>query len=307
MRSSYLFLRELSIMSHPVGQKILVTGATGDIGRRLVAQLSRDGHPVVAMCRKPEQIADFEQHGIEAVFGDLGKPATLAKALQGCDRMFLLTVAGRAQQEHGRHGVEAAQAAGIRHVVHLSTGDANPNSPIPWANAPAHTDVVLKQRSGSWTILRPSAFMQNLVQSAAPIKKGVFPQTAGRGVLAWIDTEDIARVAATVLTSEGHESKEYYLTGPELLTMSDIASHLTAVLNYPVRHLHLPGPLFFLALRAGGLDSWTARGLVHQFIDVVRKGHDFGDLITDTVHVLTGTPARSVREYLADNRAAFAR
>lgn len=291
---------------HPA-QKILVTGATGDIGRRVVARLQALGQPVVAMCRKPEQIEEFQKQGVEAVFGDLSEPSTLVEALQGCDRMFLLTVAGRAQQEHGRHGVEASQAAGVDHVVHLSTADANPNSEIPWANAPAHTDVALKQRSGSWTILRPSAFMQNLVQSAAPIKKGLFPQTGGRGVVGWIDTEDIARVAVKVLTSGGHEGKEYYLTGPELLTMSDVAARLASVLHHPVRYLHLPAPLFFLALRVGGLDTWTARGLVHQFVQVVRNGHDLGDLVTDTVHVLTGTPARSLREYLVENRAAFAR
>lgn len=295
------------MMSEFVGQKILVTGATGDIGCQVVRLLKDQGHPVVALCRRQEQVEDFREQGVEAVLGDLGRPESLGPALDGCDRLFLLTVAGQDQREHGRNGVQAAQAAGIRHVVHLSTGDMNPNSAIPWAHAPAHTDVTLKQRTGEWTILRPSAFMQNLLQSAAPIKKGVFPQTAGRGELAWIDTYDIARVAVTVLTEDGHHGKEYYLTGPELLRMKDVAATLSSVLKYRVRHLHLPGPVFFLALRASGVNAWMARGLVHQFIDVVRHGMDFGDYLSDTVQVLTGTPARSLREYLELNREAFSR
>ena len=284
-----------------------MTGATGSIGRQLVRLLHERGEPVVAMCRRSDQVLTYQGEGVESVLGDLGHPDSLSSAMAGCDRVFLLTAAGPDQHEHGRNGVEAAAEAGVDHLVHLSTGDANPNSAIPWANAPAYTDVLVKQHAGEWTILRPTAFMQNLLLSADPIKKGYLPQTSGRGAVAWIDTADVAKVAATVLTAAGHHAKEYYLTGPELLSMPEITTLLSAVVGHPVRYAHLPGPLFFLALRAAGLDSWTARGLVHQFVDVVRRGHDFGALATDTVKTLTADEPRSLREFLADHRAVFTR
>lgn len=225
--------------------------------------------------------------------------------MAGCDRVFLLTSGVPSQRVHGRNAVEAAVAAGVRRVVHLSTADANPASAIPWASAPAFTDALLKASGLDWTLLRPSAFMQNILQSSAPIRRGLLPQTSGRGKVGMIDSYDIAAVAARVLAEPGHEHRDYVLTGPELLSMPDVAATLSTVLHRRVRYLHLPGPLFFLVLRLSGQDRWWARGLVRQFVDVVRHGHDNGDVMTDTVQALTGSRPRSFGEFVTRNREVF--
>lgn len=292
--------------TQPTDPAVLVTGATSGIGRNLVRMLADAGEPVRALCRRQEQVDEFRADGVDAVLGDLGDPDSLRAAMSGADRLFLLTAPVRTQQAHGRTAVHAAAASGVRRVVHLSTADANPRSDIPWASAPAHTDALLEASGLGWTLLKPTAFMQNLLQSAAPIKRGLLPQTSGAGATGWIDTHDIAAAAARVLIDPGHEGQEYVLTGPELLSVPDIAAQLTAVTGRRVRYLHLPTPLFYALLRATGNDAWTARGLCHQFVDVLREGRDHGEVLTDTVRVLTGREPRTFRQFAEQHRATFA-
>ena len=294
-------------MDAPLHERILVTGATGGIGRQLVDRLTVAGAPVVAMCRRQKQIDDFAAQGITAVRGDLEDTASLQAAMAGADRLFLLTFPGPTQRQQGRNAVEAAVAAGVRRVVHLSTADANPRSAIPWAAAPAATDELLKASALEWTLLKPTAFMQNLAQSALPIRYGLLPQTSGRGQVGWIDTADIAAVATEVLLHDGHQNRELILTGPQLLSMPQVAAELSTVIGHRVRYVHLPSRVFSTLLRLSGTDVFTARGLRHQFVDVFRNGQDDGAVMTDTVHAVTGTPPRSIRDFAQSHRELFAR
>lgn len=287
------------------GGAVLVTGATSGIGSELVRLLADAGEPVRALCRRQQQVDAFRSAGVDAMLGDLDDPASLPAALVGVDRLFLLTAPLRTQQAHGRAAVQAATAAGTRRVVHLSTADANPRSVIPWASAPAHTDALLKASGLDWTLLKPTAFMQNLLQSAPTIRRGLLLQTSGEGATGWIDTLDIAAVAARVLVEPGHDGREYVLTGPELPSVPDIATQLTAVTGRRVRYLHLPSGLFYGLLRATGNDAWTARGLVHQFVDVLRKGHDNGHVHTDTVRLLTRQEPRTFHHFAERHLATF--
>lgn len=288
-----------------ISGRILVTGATGGVGGQVVTMLHDAGTDLLAMCRRQQQVDEFEQRGIGAVLGDLSDPSSLESALEGVDTMFLLTTAQRRQAEFGRNAVRGAERAGVRRVVHLSSGDASPSSDVPWAAAPARTDALLRVSSLRWTLLKPSAFMQNLFDSAPAIRRGLLPQPTGEGVAGWIDTEDIARVASRVLVEDGHEQKEYLLTGPELLAMRDIAATLADVLEHPVRFVDLPGPAFRLLLLASGLDAWTARGVTNQFAHVVRRGTDNVTELTDRVMTLTGRPPRSFEEFARLHRHRF--
>ena len=284
---------------------VLVTGATGGIGRQVVTGLADAGEPVRALCRRQQQVDAVRDRGVDAVLGDLGDPASLRAAVEGADRLFLLTFPGASQRQHGRNAVEAALAAGVQRVVHLSTADANPASAIPWASAPACTDALLQASPVAWTLLRPAAFVQDFLESAAGIRRGVLPQTSGRGVTGWIDTADIAAVAVRVLVEGGHEGRTHVLTGPELLSLPAVADQLSAVLGRRVRSVRLPSPLFCALLRATGDDAFTAAGLRHQFRDVVRHGRDDGDVFTETVRAITGRAPRSSAEFVEENRQAF--
>ncbi|KTR04721.1 NmrA family NAD(P)-binding protein [Curtobacterium luteum] len=281
---------------------IAVTGATGDVGGLTVERLLDAGARVRAIVRRPEQVDAFTARGVDARLADLGDRVALTAALDGVDQLFLVTAATPRQAEHGRTAVDAARAAGVRAVVHLSGGDAAEHSPVPWAAAIRQVDEAVRASGLERTILHPSGFMTNLVASGPAIRRGVFPQTMGRGVIGWIDTADIAAVAAAVLLRGEHTGAEPVLTGPELLDGRGVAAGLAAGLGRPVRYLHLPSRVFRTVLRASGVDAWQAEGLRQQFGRVARRGLDGVDAFTDEVERIIGVQPRSLADWAGRHR-----
>ncbi|NQW90322.1 NmrA family NAD(P)-binding protein [Curtobacterium sp. VKM Ac-2861] len=284
---------------------ITITGATGDVGGKTLEQLRGMGATVRAVARRPEQIAKFEKQGIQAALSTLDDLPSLTRVFEGSDQVLIVTAGGKEQALHGRNAVLAAKQAGVRAIVHLSTGDANPASSVPWARAPWHTDELIKMSGLEYTILHPSAFMQNLTQFAIPIKRGFFPQTTGRGAVAWTDTNDIARVAATILHNGQHSGSEPLITGPVSLTSREVADIFSKVLGRRIRYVHLPSRVFAGIIRLGGGDAWTAEGLRQQFARVVRHGLDHAGDRSDDVQKITGTPATSLEAWVRANRNSF--
>ncbi len=281
---------------------IAVTGATGDVGGQAVERLRAAGARVRAVVRRPDQVEAFTARGVEARLADLGDRAALTEALVGVDQLFLVTAATPRQAEHGRTAVGAARSAGVRAIVHLSGGDAAEHSPMPWAAAIWQVDEAVRASGLERTILHPSGFMTNLVASGPAIRRGVFPQTMGRGVIGWIDTADIAKVAATVLLRGEHTGAEPVLTGPELLDGHGVARGLSDGLDRRVRYLHLPSRVFRALLWAGGVDAWQAEGLRQQFGRVARRGLDGVAAFTDEVELITGEPPRSLAGWARSHR-----
>lgn len=271
----------------------LVTGATGDIGGTLVKALSGAGAAFRVMCRRAEQVDDFAKRGVEAVRGDFTDPDGLRAALSGCEQLFLLPPVTPDMAEQACRAVDVAREVGVRHIVKISAADANPRSPVPWAAAHARSDVHLRDSGLAWTVLKPACFMTNLLATAPLIRRGVLPGTSGRGGTSWIASEDIAVAAARVLRDPaiqggaGQDGRNYLLTGTPPLSFPQVAAIITDELGHRVRYVHLPAPMMYLGVRAGGSPRWMARGLVHQFADVVRHGldgvrahsGDLGDLI----------------------------
>ncbi|MEW1956306.1 NAD(P)H-binding protein [Kineococcus sp. NPDC059986] len=291
--------------------RVLVTGATGAIGRSLLHELTATGTSLRVTGRRPEQVRAFTERGLDAVPADLDDPASLRTAMADCDVLFLNTPPGPRQFRQNRDAVDAAAAAGVEHVVKVSASDANPRSAIPWARDHALADAHLARSGLTWTRLEPGAFFTNLLVEAAAIRRGWLPQTSGHGATAWIDVPDIAAVAARVLTDPGTrggaggEGRAYRLTGEVPLSYPEVADGLSSALGHRVRYVHVPAPVFHAVLRASGVPAWQARGLVHQFVDVVRRGADDGRRCTTAVPDLLGRPARTVADFARDHRAAL--
>ncbi|WP_369068651.1 NAD(P)H-binding protein [Kineococcus terrestris] len=289
--------------------RVLVTGATGDVGTALVDELTRLGTPFRVLARRPGQVRGFTERGVDAVEGSFEDPAGLREALRGCEQLFLNTPPSPHQFRWNRDAVDAAVAAGVRHVVKVSASDANPRSAIPWARDHALADEHLRRSGLAHTVLRAGAFTKNLLVEAAAVRRGWLPQTSGHGATAWVDVADVAAVAARVLTDPavrggtGEDGRTYLLTGDRPLSYPEVAEVLTQVLGHRVRYLHVPAPLFHGVLRASGVPAWQARGLVHQFVDVVRRGHDGGRRCSDDVLDLLGRPARTVADFAREHRA----
>lgn len=295
-------------VSAPRVPTILVTGATGDVGGALVELLDELGAPFTVMCRRQDQLDAFAARGIPGVHGDFADASTLQGAMEGCEQLFLLPPSGTEQFARDRDAIDAAVAAGVRHVVKVSTADASPESAIPWARDHALADAYLESSGLAWTRLQPAAFMKNLLTEASAIRRGFLPQTSGHGATAWIDAPDIAAAAARVLTDSsrqggaGQAGRSYILTGTPATSYPQIAEMMTDLLGRRVRYLHAPAPLMYLILRLTGSPRWEARGLIHQFVDVVRRGHDNARLTTNDLTELIERPPTSLPAYITAHR-----
>ena len=282
---------------------ILVTGSTGKVGQQLVAALKAKGVAFKALARSEASFNALSALGVEAVKGDLGDPASMKAALQGVDKLFLLSSASHFDRlEIG--AIEAAQAAGVKHVVKLSAGGASADSPNPLLRAHARAERALEDSGLAFTILRPSFFMQNWVAFFSQGIKAGQPVyvNAGEGRLAWIDTRDIADVAAAALTEPGHEGLVYDLTGDEALSYGEVAARLGKLLGRDVAYVPVPDSAAFQAMKGMGLDAWYAYGMValHQG---VRRG--LAEPTTGTVELVTAKAPRNIDAFLKESLGAF--
>lgn len=281
---------------------ILVTGSTGTVGGQLVSLLCAAGAPTRALVRSPEKADSLRGYDCEVAVGDLGDPASLARALDGADTAFLLSALGPDQPAQERSFVDAARRAGTAYVVKLSALGADGRTRIHRAHAAG--EAYLRESGLRWTILRPSFFFQNLLGSAATVQEqGALFSCTGTGASGDIDARDIAAVAAHVLTTEGHGGATYELTGPEAISYPQIAQRLSALLGREVRYVDLPAEDMRRGLLAGGLSEWRADALL-ELLAEVRAEHLAR--VTDDVRAATGRPPRGLEEFLRDHLSAFA-
>lgn len=281
---------------------ILVTGATGKIGQALCELLTAAKVPMRAMCRKEEQVVQLSAAGIAAVWADFENLASLREALHGCEKLFLVTPPVPAQRDWELRLVDVALEQGVQHIVHLSAADVNLGSPVPWARSHAEVEHYLRSKPVAQTILRPTGFMQNFLESARAIAQGVLPHVTGAGRVSYIDARDVAAVALRVLSEDGHDRATYYLTGPEALAVEDIASQLTAALGRVVRPIELTADAMVETLRKAGISAWFIDGMMAQFA-VIAGGYTTD--VTEEVQRLTGAKPRTFLEFAQASRAAF--
>ncbi|MDN3356534.1 NAD(P)H-binding protein [Actinomadura sp. DC4] len=282
---------------------ILVTGATGNIGRDLVRELGARGAAQRLLVRDPARAAGLPEEA-ERVVADLGEPATLAPAFAGADRMFLLTPG--IGTGHTGNALAAAKAAGVRHIVHLSSTNVLGDPMPPMGHWHHEREKMIRASGIPATFLRPNGFMLNALEWARSIREeGFVIDAIGPGRHASVDTADVAAVAALVLTEDGHEGREYSLTGDEALTVAeqaliiaetvgrDIEVRTAATTEEAVRSRFPDGAPPALAEAA-------AKTLALMRADTV-------GLRTDTVERLLGRPPRSFADWCARNAGAFRR
>ncbi|MET9336401.1 NAD(P)H-binding protein [Nonomuraea sp. NPDC003804] len=272
---------------------IVVTGATGSIGRALVSRLRESGADVLALVRRPEQ---GEALGVEYAVGDFERPSSVPMG----ERLFLNTAPWPNFARRHKEVIDRAAAAGVSQVVSVSVLGARPGAPLsggPHGEADAH----LRASGLPHTILQPVGFMQSLPGEVAD---GRFHGSYGTGRTGYIDTRDIADVAFALLTAPVGESATHVLTGPEALTQQEVAAQLSAALGRTVTYVDLSiEEMTEHARRRWGLPEATARELAEMMAAV--PDSDWSKT-TGTVADLAGHPPRSLADYLADHAADFA-
>jgi uncharacterized protein YbjT (DUF2867 family) len=275
---------------------ILVTGATGNVGRNVVEQLLDAGEQVRATSRNPER-ATFPE-GVEVVRADLAQPETLQPALDGVDKLFLFPAPG------GLTGfAEAAKLAGVEHIVLLSAMMVSFGKPNPVEQWHAAAERIVAESGAGWTYLRPTQFMANDLMWAGMINAdGTVRGAYGQAATAPVDERDIAAVAVAALREDGHEGKVYDLTGPESLTTVDRVRILGEVLGRELRFEELTREQGLQALSA-----YLPASVIEATFD-----HWAGTVGTTAptlpaVENVTGRPARTYADWATHHAAAFTR
>ncbi len=214
---------------------ILVFGATGHIGGDLISILSSQGVSAVAVARAPERARPLP--GIRWAKADLAEPASINGVFGGVKTMFLLTGNGPDLAALQVTAIRAAVKSGVEYVVKLSALGASSHSKSPIGRAHYEAEQALIGSGMRWAILRPHAFMQNLLdQTPAIVGEGRIFAASGDGKIPFVDTRDIAAVAAVTLTRSGHDGNKYILTGPEALSYFDVARILSETVGRAITY-----------------------------------------------------------------------
>jgi NAD(P)H dehydrogenase (quinone) len=282
---------------------ILVTGATGRVGYRLMEALADAHADVAAMVRVEARAADLPgtpQH-VVATFDD----PPPAEILRGFDRVFLLSPAIEEQAELETVFIDALVAAGHGpHVVKIAAdGFADPGCEVRFMLGHRQVAAHLDATGLPVTYVAPALYMEDLQALAGGMRKsGELSAPAGRGRVGFVAARDVATAAARVLTSAGHEGATYVLTGPEALRFKDVAAQVSAVFAREVGYTNQRPGRARQAMLAAGASQWQADGTLELF-DWIRQG---GANTTSTaVRQLTGAEPQPVQAWLEESRASF--
>jgi len=279
---------------------ILVTGATGTVGREVVAQLLAAGEVVRALTRDPSR-ARLDTR-VELVAGDLARPESLARAVDGVERVFSLALGPELGIQEG-HLARAAKGAGVRHVVKLSVlgaGGRARSGVAPWHDA---GERACRESGLAWTFVRPGAFMSNALFWSDTIRsQGRVFSHFGEGKLPVVHPRDIAAVAVRALTTPGHEGQAYPLTGPEALSTGEQVRILAGVLGRPIEHVPITDEAARAGMERAGMPGYLIDALL-PFGEIVRNGR--AAEVYPTVEEITGRRALTFADWAREHAAAF--
>ncbi len=273
-------------MSNPT---LLVTGASGHLGRRVLELLleSQSGQ-VMAVTRHPEKLADFAQRGVLVRQGDFDVPENLIAAFTGADRVLIISTdvvgeSGRRLKQHV-NAVQAAEKAGVSHVVYTSL--TNPEAGTPVVLAPDHygTEQALAQSSLGWTVLRNNIYADGLLFTLGQaLKTGVLTSAAGDGKAAYVTREDCARAAAAALASAFTGQRTLDITGPVAYSQGELAQIATQLTGTQVNYVPATAETIIGYMVQAGLPRSLAEAYVSFDVGIAqgffsRVSHDLAEL-----------------------------
>jgi NAD(P)H dehydrogenase (quinone) len=287
---------------------LLVTGASGHLGRRVVELLlEANAGTIVAATRSPEKLAEFASRGVIVRKADFDDPASLEAAFQGVDRLLLISTdaldaPGHRLQQH-RNAVAAAEKAGVGHVVYTSLVNPGPDSPVLLAPDHQGTEDALSASGLGWTVLRENIYADTLLGSlGGAVQMGRLFNAIGDGRAAYITREDCARACAAALDSTFTGRRTLDITGPEAVSQADLARIASELSGQTVEYVPLEANVQVQNLVKVGLPEPIAELLV-SFDTGIAQGQF--SAVSSTVEDLTGRKPQRVADFLAENKAAL--
>ncbi len=280
-------------------QKILVTGATGNIGSELVRRLAaNDAIQVRAFVRSEEKAAPLKAAGAELAVGTLEDAQAVRAAVQGIDTVVLITVNGPTAADQANVVLTAAKEAGVRKIVRISAIKAAVDGPTDNTRQHGRTDNAIQASGLTYVILRPHFFMQNILMSAQSIAgDGTMYWGMGDGKLGMIDVRDVVDCAESSVLSDKFDNQILSPTGPESISFYDVAGSFTRTLGRPVNYIPVSLDAVEQSLRDMGMGDWFPQ-LMRDYSKAYSE--NWGDYTTNDVERLTGHPARSFNSFAGE-------
>jgi uncharacterized protein YbjT (DUF2867 family) len=274
--------------------KILVTGTTGLSGSFIIKELAALQIPVRAMVRDHSKAAFLRAlSNVTMVEGDMLKRASLNKVLDGIEQALLISTANEQMVETQCSFIDACKAAGVSHVIKFSGEESQVGfDPQKFRFTREHEQIedYLENSGLQWTHLRPSQFMQVYLREAGTIRnKGALFLPLEDIQMSPVDLQDVAKIAAALLIHGGHQSELLRITGPEALSMIDIAAIITCVTGKSVRYIPVPIEERSQALLEAGLPPFLVDAIKEQTAERRRHPRPGVELSTHKLFGITPT------------------
>jgi NAD(P)H dehydrogenase (quinone) len=269
--------------------------------------LQANAGTIVATTRTPENLSDLSQRGVILRQANFNKPESLAAAFAGVDRLLLISTdalgePGLRLKQH-KAAINAAEAAGVSHVIYTSLVNPGPESAVLFAPDHHGTEEALAASQLSWTVLRNNLYADLLLMSLnQAIQMGQLFSAAGEGKIAYITREDCAQAASAALLSSFNGRRILNITGPEALSQNDLANLATKISGKPITYVPLELDVLIQSMVAAGLPQPIAE--TYASIDTAAAQGQFKDVSSDFAE-LTGSKPTAVAEFLTANRNAL--
>lgn len=279
---------------------IAITGVDGPLGRRTAELLLEQVDPsaVRLLANDPFKLKDFAKRGIDARKANFRNPTGLKQDLAGVDRLFMINIDPVENRlDLQRQAIACAKIAGVRHIVYTSVPQPSADNPCLEIDDHAGTEQAIRESRLDWTLLRVNLFSELQIPAAAEIvASGQHFNNAGDGATAYVSRGDVARAAANILVTDGHEKTVYDLSGPEAVTQHQFAAILTELTGVEIDTLELDDDALFAGLLEAGVGFELAEVLVSY--GAATRGGYFGKVTTDLAD-LTGRKPATLRDVLA--------
>jgi NAD(P)H dehydrogenase (quinone) len=281
-------------------KQLLVTGASGNLGKAVVAELWRLGaRKVIAATRTPGKRQEPAASGAEEREADFDRPETLQTAFQGVERLLLISTdslhAPDVRIKQHRAAIGAAVRAGVEHVVYTSLPNAHPTEGPSIPDDHFWTEVALFESGLNWTILRNNLYAEVILRSAQfALKTGKLVSATQSQGRSYVTREDCARTAAAALLNSTGKAI-YDVTGPASVTQEEIASVLSRFSGQSIQHVNVTPDEFEKGLVAAGIPQFAARS-VRELDEEASRGYQA--IVTPTVTNLSGRVPMSVESFL---------
>lgn len=283
---------------------ILILGATGMFGSRVLRETASKGAAVRALAHSASGAGRLRERGVDVALGDLDRPETLADAFSGVDTAFIVSPMDDRIALREANALRAAQEAGVRRVVKLYGAVRHHGDSL---DAQHLESIAAISNSGlEWALVSPNSVMEtSLLGQAEAVKQAdALFGCAGDGRVGLVAADDVARAAAVVLTERKESGANYELTGPAALTMAEMAATLSKALRRRISYQDMPAEEFrALLVEQGGVPEDLVDIQVMHHFTAWKRGD--AELVTDTYRELTGLAPTSLSEWSVAHREAF--